>query len=307
MNRVSASKIFYIKLGEKGEWEKDCIEKEHTMKIGYTEISHADCLRGNWNKIRGRYLALGRGKSTATRFANELQHFYEVADKTLWFTFYLKKLWWCFGSEDITFGPKGTKIRKVCGRWHDEDINGSKLFTDVLNGELASKQGYRGTMFELSDQTRTYLVNRINGKESESVTRARNAEEKLLIELTSLIQGLHWRDFETLVDLVFRQQGFQRLSSVGGTTKDIDLDLFAPVTGQRCMVQIKSESGNKEFQDYCNKFEGYKDYAFCYFVVHRPKDIQPIKSQRVKLLLAPNLADLVLDVGLIGWLMKKSI
>jgi hypothetical protein len=43
-----------------------------------------------------------------------------------------------------------------------------------------------------------------------------------------------------LVDLVFRQAGWQRLSVLGETMKFTDMDLLEPVTGDQYQVQVKS-------------------------------------------------------------------
>ncbi len=36
--------ILFIKLGLGGEWEKDCIETDGTIRLGFNEASHELCL-----------------------------------------------------------------------------------------------------------------------------------------------------------------------------------------------------------------------------------------------------------------------
>lgn len=69
-----------------------------------------------------------------------------------------------------------------------------------------------------------------------------NALGALKSKLTLLIQNLQWKDFETLIDLIFRQAGWQKVGQTGKTQKTLDLELLAPVTGETAIVQIKAQS-----------------------------------------------------------------
>ena len=69
-----------------------------------------------------------------------------------------------------------------------------------------------------------------------------------------LIAGLHWAEFETLVDLIFARSGWQRVSRVGGTLADVDLILEQPVTGETAFVQVKSKAGQSVLDDYIGRF-----------------------------------------------------
>ena len=58
--------------------------------------------------------------------------------------------------------------------------------------------------------------------------------------MTPLIQGLHWRDFELLAELVMTQGGWRRVSATGGVQMAIDIELELPLTRERALVQVKS-------------------------------------------------------------------
>ena len=73
--------------------------------------------------------------------------------------------------------------------------------------------------------------------------------------LCNLIKELTWQDFETLIDLIFTQAGWKRVSKVGKTAKTLDLDLEAPVTNEKCLVQIKSSSDNNQLRKYLREFK----------------------------------------------------
>ena len=107
----------------------------------------------------------------------------------------------------------------------------------------------------------------------DEVTKVNEAIINLKAVLTDLIRSLQWKDFETLIDLIFRQAGWQRVSETGKTQKTLDLELFAPVTGERAIVQIKAQSNRQEFLEYQEKFkEMSNDYDKFFYVVHTFKD-----------------------------------
>ena len=47
--------LLYIKLGQGGEWEKNCIEAEGTIRLGFIEADHEVCLSGDWGSISQYY------------------------------------------------------------------------------------------------------------------------------------------------------------------------------------------------------------------------------------------------------------
>jgi len=126
--------------------------------------------------------------------------------------------------------------------------------------------------------------------------------------LIPLIQNLTWQDFELLVDLVFSNAGWQRISVLGKTEKNIDLDLRSPVSGERVLVQIKSASDIEEFEFYSKEFSRMKDFAAFFYVVHSPKkSLASAKApDRIQLVFAEQLADLVINAGLVKWLIEKN-
>ena len=123
-----------------------------------------------------------------------------------------------------------------------------------------------------------------------------------------LVQKLHWKDFELLVDLIFSRAGWQRLSSLGKTEKSIDLDLMLPVTGNRAFVQVKSSATLKTLKDYVNQYKSMDQYQEMFFVVHTavPGLDHYAKKEGVKLLGVKEIASLVVDSGITQWLIGKT-
>lgn len=122
-----------------------------------------------------------------------------------------------------------TKTRPVIGQWSDKDINRNVLLAGNISGKLLKTQGFRGTICRVPEQK--YAISKINCELIKEVIDVEHAMDILKSKLTLLIQNLQWKDFETLVDLIFRQAGWQRVGDKGKTQKTLDLELFAPVTG----------------------------------------------------------------------------
>ncbi|MFC6522420.1 restriction endonuclease [Undibacterium arcticum] len=130
---------------------------------------------------------------------------------------------------------------------------------------------------------------------------------RLCSQLEKAISELHWKDYETLVDLVFRHAGWLRVSVLGQHAKSYDLELREPITDDRYVVQVKSQATradlNKTIQDFSEA-----DYRKVFFVVHSPAaDLANAKNipSHVELVAPAHLAALTLDAGLSRWLEEK--
>ncbi len=125
--------------------------------------------------------------------------------------------------------------------------------------------------------------------------------------LAKAIKELHWKDFETLVDLVFRDAGWIRVSVLGQHAKAYDLELREPIIGDRHVVQVKSRAGLADLQATIANFSP-DDFRRVFFVVHSPDDdlvrATDIPSH-VEIVSPQRLGELALDAGLVGWLEEK--
>ncbi len=85
-----------------------------------------------------------------------------------------------------------------------------------------------------------------------------------------------------------------------------DLELEAPITGDLYQVQVKSKATHAEFKQYAENFAG-AGFRKLYFVVHTPpgdwSDRQQIED--VELWLPTRVAEMVVELGLTNWLLKK--
>lgn len=307
MPKIKATKVLFIKLGSGGKFEKDCIDNDNTLRLSYREVDHQLCINEAWDKVHEYFTTVEKASTAvATSHTNQIKQFYEEDEKTLWITFYLNKLWWCFSKPEITLLPDGTKTRPVIGKWTDKDINGKVLLGDNISGKLLKTQGFRGTICNVAEME--YALAKINADQMPEVVAVEEALANLKIKLVHLIQHLQWQDFETLVDLIFRQAGWQRVGTTGKTQKTLDIELLAPVTGEKGIVQIKAHSDLSTFVEYQDKFAPMNnDYdKFFYVVLNADKDLQEFKGEsETKLYLVDKVTELTVAAGLVDWVVKK--
>ena len=307
MNKIKANKVLFIKLGQGGKFEKECIENNQTLRLGYREIDHKLCLTGQWDKVHDYFTTEENSKTfVATSHSNQIKQFYEEDDKTLWITFYANKLWWCFSKPEITLLPDKTKTRPVIGKWSDKDIKSNVLLAGNISGKLLKTQGFRGTICSVPEEK--YALAKINCEQMKELIEVEQAMFNLKTKLTFLIQNLQWKDFEILVDLIFRQAGWQRVGDTGKTQKTLDLELFAPVTSERAIVQIKAQSDLQQFLSYQEQFATMNDYDKFFYVVHTAtNNLTTYENEtETKLYLVDKVAELTISAGLVEWVIKKT-
>lgn len=305
MGEIKATSAYFIKLG-RGAREEECILRDNTIKLGFNNPLHSECLAGEWHKIHEYWMRQGKKKGKATETTNQIKAFYESGDDVLWITFFRRRLYWCFAEKKVTQLPDGTRIRPVKGEWSYRDIQGVPLTLENLSGKLTKVQGFQGTICTVKELE--YLVRRLNQQKLPAVQKAEETIATLLKDIEPLIQNLTWKDFELLVDLIFTQAGWQRISALGKTQKSIDLAMISPVTGNRAFVQVKSKATMGVFEDYIGQYRSMDEFDEMYFVVHTKDGSFDVwqDTQEIKLWDVEQLSRLVVNSGLISWLIKKA-
>lgn len=307
MKKIKAKNVLFIKLGSKGSLEKECIEDKNLIKLGYTDISHDLCIENKWKKVHSEIIKKRDClPHIATMHSNQIQKFYNEGSETLWITFYKNKLWWCFAKTEIIYNDNKSKQRKVMGKWSDTDINGKILFQQDLSGRLLKTQGFRGTICSVAEHE--YVLRKINAEQSPEVIEVEKAFTNLVTTIQSLIKLLTWKDFEILIDLIFRSSGWSRLGVLGKTTKTIDLEIMAPVTGERGVIQIKSQSNLNEYLSYEQEFLSMLEYNKFFYIAHTQSDdliqylIQNEIDEKIFIYDDKKIAELTINSGLTEWL-----
>ena len=260
-----------------------------------------------WQKIKDYFVnKLSFQSGVATFHVNQVKYFYEEGEDVLWITFHNNKLYWCFSENKIFLQKDKTKIRKVIGKWSCKDLKGKILFLDNISGRLSKVQGFRGTICSVSDND--YLIKKIKGEQLIEIKEVEESFRKLKDKLILLIKKLNPKDFEILVDLIFRSGGWQRVGVVGKTQKSIDLVIFHPITGETAIVQIKCQTDLVEFNKYKKIFSGMTDYDRFFYVAHTPQgDLEKYINDvdNLNLYFSDKIAELAINSGLFDWILKK--
>jgi len=305
MDKIKPKSSLFIKLGSGGEWEKDCINNGY-LRIGFHEFQHEDLINNKFELVRDYYTKVKTSKQWVTIYENQIKNFYTTDDSVLWITFYNQRLWWCFAGDHFEGEGNTKKLRYTKNGWSCFDINGKELIVDNLSGDLLKTQGFQSTICNV--EAFDYLVKKINGEELEEIVNVKNDLQKLMTSASKLITKLAPKDFEILIDLIFRQTGYQRTNTIGGPQKTKDIELISPVTGERILVQVKCSSRIAQFIEYEKYFNDLEGYDRFYYVVHTPDEkLSTYSSLNDKIVIwkLDNISELAINSGLINWIMNK--
>lgn len=302
---LSCRHSYYIKLGRAGCWEADSI-RQGKLRIGWRGQSLADIEAGRWDLIESQLRAEQVGKQqVASTDLNRLKDLASSGPDDIWVTFHEAKLWWVRVDGDGVFEDDTSKYLRTQGAWSDRSLNGRLLIASELPGKLAQLQAFRGTVCKVQEQS--LLLRVLEGSRSTLATQMAQGRAAMVLHMAAAIRELHWKDYETLVDLVFRHAGWQRVSILGQQVKGYDLELREPITRDKVVVQVKSRAGSAELRSTASQFSP-ADYRKVFFVVHSP-DADLIAEDsipdHVELVAPEHLADLAIDAGLSRWLEDK--
>ena len=305
LSRIQPTQVRYIKLGEGGRWEAECLAAG-IIRFGFSTANAERfplCRSGRWTDLTASFIAGGRSKGTATRFTKETRLFFEDTGSTLWVTFHGARLYWGFlePSPAERHADGDGVWRRVVEGWRSTDRLGEQLTTDRLSGALTKLTAFRGTScgIDVAD----YLIRRINGEKTPEIERAVAAVQRMKTSALELMRLLGPRDFETLVDLVFSTSGWRRQGIIGKTQKTLDLDLMLPSTAERAFVQVKSQTTSAELAEYVAMLDEPSVYDRMFYVYHSGE--ASTDDERVRVIGPEKLAELVVDAGLVNWLVRK--
>lgn len=299
---IAPRNVLFIKLGEKGEWEADCLENGF-LQLDYRQTPHELCLAGEWDKVREFWIPKRGSQRQATRDRDQIRAFYETDESCLFITFANGFLYWCRPTGSVEVMPDMVRRRATVDGWHSHSINGAPLSFDRLSGNLLSVRRFPGTICHVEHHA--YVVRKINDEIAPQLAFAEEAETTMIHAITSMLGLLRWQDFELLVDLIFSASGWRRVGGIGGPQKDVDLDLLLPTTGERAFVQVKSVANAEVFRYYAERFARSDLYDRMFFVWHTGTVPDQEDVDGITLIGPERLARMCLDAGLASWLREK--
>jgi hypothetical protein len=218
-------------------------------------------------------------------------------------------MWWCFADPEVMLTVpadkqrEGTRYRRTSEPWSDKDSKGRTLWKIGLRGSLTTTEGFRGTICKVREFD--YLVRRLNGEKSPGVEAVGRARQHLIDSMVPLIRGLHWRDFELLVELVVTQGGWRRVSQTGGTQHATDIELELPFTEERALVQVKSKLDQREAVQIVTALVDQAAGARVILAYHTSPVHLSTDQETVTLLGPEEIAKHVVESGLTTWVMSK--
>lgn len=302
MTSVTASHLYYIKLGRGGDWEAESL-RDGVLRFGYREAPHDLCAHGDWQGVWEAMKTIRGDAGAATRDVNQIRAYYEADEHSIFITFVGGLLYWCRPSGPVELLDDRSHRRQTAEGWRNTSVNGTLLSADRLSGRLLKVQMFRGTICDV--RAGDYLLRKLSDQLSPEVAAAEEAERALMTAIVDLMRLLTWQDFELLVDLVFSTSGWRRVSQVGRTQKTVDLELILPSTAERAFVQVKSQATSAALNDYVARLAEADAYDRMFFVWHTG-DITEESSPAGVILLGPRkLSRMVLDAGLSSWLREK--
>jgi hypothetical protein len=308
MQELSPANVRYIKLGEGGRWEEAALQGGE-LHLGHSRVPHDLALAGNRDAIIRHLTGIGRAAQAATEDAREVLDFYQLGSDCLWITFARDRLWWAFAEPSVEWrggdGERaGQRVRKTLNGWQSADVMGHVLLKNQLSTKLTQLEAYRRTVCRVAAQD--YLLDRLNGRFNPIAEEANRIRDAMAHVMVKAIASLHWKDFETLVDLIFARSGWSRVSALGGDQKFVDIELEQATTGERAAVQVKSRATQAVLDDYVKEFEQQStSFTRLFFVCHSPTGVLASPGGTIHVLAGVELAGTVLKLGLHDWVIQK--
>lgn len=305
MHAAAFSNAYYIKLGRGGCWETDSLARS-LLRLGWRNQTVEDINEGRWENIELQLRSESTGKpQVATTDLNRLRDIARSTPEDIWITFHGAKLWWARLAAGGVHEDGISKYRQVQGTWSDKSLTGRLLVASEIPGKLAQLQAFRGTVCRVQEAELLRRV--IEGTRSNLAAELSSRRGQLAASMRAAIEHLHWKDYETLVDLVFRSAGWVRISILGQQVKGYDLELREPITQDKYVVQVKSQASLRDLEETVAQFSP-ADYRRVFFVVHSPSNDLAAASDipdHVELVPPQRLAELAIDAGLSRWLEGK--
>lgn len=306
-----AGAVRYIKLGPGRKWAGDAIERG-IVPLDFRGVGHDACARGDWHEVRRQLIAMGRNERALKDDERELKEFYGLGPDTLWFTIADGYVWWTFAQERVFEGDRDDadappRFRPVRTPWRNTSLTGSLLTERSVSSALSSIASYQRTICAVREAE--YLLRRIRGEDEPLRLKANQLLGEMTTTAADLVRRLDWRDFETLVDLIFAHSGYKRQTALGGAQPDVDFVARQPLTGDSAWVQVKSHATQVVFEDYLKRFKREAGAGTFFFIYHSAN--RPIRTAadmpNVHIWSADKVASAAVEAGLFGWVTEHIL
>jgi hypothetical protein len=174
-----------------------------------------------------------------------------------------------------------------------------------LSTALSSIAGYQRTI--CATREADYLVRRIRGEDEPLRLKADQLLGEISATAADLVRRLDWRDFETLVDLIFAHSGYKRRTALSGAKADIDFVAQQPLTGESAWVQVRSQASQAIFERYLERYRWGASASAFFFVYHSASRSLRTKADMpgVHIWPADKVANAAVEAGLFRWIAER--
>jgi len=312
METLKFTRAHYIKLGEKGKWAEECIKNE-IVRIGWDVVSFELIQDEKWDEILtligDDYQKRGK-KNGAKQDFNALKKFCGATNDDIFITFHKGMMYWCILDNSPVQRDETSKYRKTLNGWSCQTTNEVPqiLNSNEISGEISKTQAFQGTICSFNERETLIIERTLNGLKNPRVEKIIGLKKDICNLLTELLKELHWKDSETLTDLIFLQSGWRRTSMKGGSMEFTDMEYYDPINHERYAVQVKTGANLNDFEKYQGEFIG-RGFRRLFFVVFNPdKSLFNFinESSEIELLYGEKLSTLILNLGLLEWVLNKS-
>lgn len=303
---------YYIKLGEKGKWAENSITTS-IIRIGWKETPLSDINNGNWNDIKKQIkedFNKRNKKNGATQDYEALRRFCEATQEDIFITFHNGYMYWSTLYDTPVEEDNISKFRKTKNGWSCSPINNpDKIFnSNEISGRISKTQAFQGTLCKYTEEEIKIISRIINDIPNLKVDEIRTKKKEICGLITDLIKDLHWKDCEILADLIFQQSGWKRISMSGGNMEFMDMEYIDSITNEKYIVQVKSGANLSMFKNYEEKTKERKFKKLFFIAFHPDKSLKFYANERedIEILIEDKLSEMIFDLGLLNWVLKKS-
>ena len=312
MEEVRFENAYYIKLGAKGGWAEESIAKG-IVRIGWKDISLEDILNEDWDKIKKdikQDFDIREKKNGSTSDYNAIKTFCDANEQDVFITFYKGLMYWCNIAKTSIEKDDTSKFRKTKNGWSCNPLNRSTkvLHSNDISGRISKTQAFQATLCKYSEEETEIIYRIINDIPNRKVAEIQAKKKEICGIITELIKDLYWKDCEILADLIFQQSGWRRVSMPGGSMEFMDMEYLDSINNERYIVQVKSGAKLTVFKEYEQKLVG-REFKKLFFVAFNPDEsLEKYKNERkdIEILFGYNLSEMIFDLGLLNWILKKS-
>lgn len=315
VEQANSDTIRYIKLGKGNQWWP-LAKESNTLRLGWRQFDFELCRNGNFDAAARDWMRLNPNLSpgTITSAKNQVREFFELPESTLWFTLADGYIWWCFAEKpvkNIYDGDDeketrcGARLRCVVDRWRNTNVNDEPLRIDSTTTRITKTKSTQNTICKSEDGSED-LLRIIRCQPSETHQRLTGTFDNLVQQVGDQLVQLHQDEFELLVELIFSSSGWRRISSVGGNQEFLDIALILPTTGEKCLVQVKSKTNKRTFNEYVEELNHYAGYSRMFFAYHTPSDMFENPNPQVSVWNRNEIAKQTIRAGLVQWLLDRT-